>query len=128
MDLVNNFMPFVTSLSHADFLRVRRQLSSDAPSCCWHGEPKDVVDRRFADAREIAGFFEDGVRYRLVDKCMCELLVLDFSKRTVLINCLLVIITSIAWIDILNALSPNPKDAFQFFSRNRSQDYVELFE
>jgi hypothetical protein len=50
------------------------------------------------------------MRYRLVNKYMCELLVLHFSKRIALINCLSVSFASIALIDILNAFSPSLKN------------------
>jgi hypothetical protein len=66
--------------------------------------------------------------YRLVNKCMRELLMLHFRKCIVLLNCLFVNVASMALIDILNALSSGLKDVFQFFSRNRPQNFVELFE
>jgi hypothetical protein len=63
---------------------------------------------------------------RLVYKYMRELLVLHFRKRIIWLNCLLANVASIALIDILNTLSPSLKDPFQFFSRNQSQNYLEL--
>jgi hypothetical protein len=66
--------------------------------------------------------------YCLVNKYMRKLLVVHFSKRVVLLNCLLVKVSSIALVDILDALSPSLKDPFQFFSRNRPQNCVGLFE
>jgi hypothetical protein len=67
-------------------------------------------------------------KYHLVNKHMNELLVLQFSKRIGLLNCLLVIVASVALIDILNTLSLSLKDLFQFSSRNRLHHCVELFE
>jgi hypothetical protein len=65
---------------------------------------------------------------RLVNEYMHELLVLQFSKRIILLNCLLVNVASIVLIDIRNALSPSLKDPLQFFSRHRPQNCVDLFE
>jgi hypothetical protein len=59
-----------------------------------------------------------GPKYRLANQYMRELPMLHFSKRIVLLNCVLVNVASIALIDILNALSPSLKDSFQFFSKN----------
>jgi hypothetical protein len=59
---------------------------------------------------------------------MRELLMMHFSQGSELVHCLLASVAYIALIDILNALSPNFKDSFQFFSGNQLQNYLELFE